>query len=332
MNKILCVGESIIDFISTENGKKLCDVKTFKKKAGGSSSNVAVGLSRFKVPALFTGIVGNDSFGSFLLQHLIKNNIDCKLLKKSNKYKTPIVFVSLDENGENYFEFYRDFRLHEKYKITNTDLNYINDIKFLHFSSVILKTDNFKVQIMKLIKKIKLQNKGIVHFDTNIRFSLWDNKTELKKIVKQFIKLSDIIKFSEQELRFIFGNKSIEKILLQKKILKNKFVIVTLGKAGCVYKHKNKVYSVKTQKVVPVDTTGAGDSFVAGFIFKLIKNNIENFNDLLDYNINTVKQWIEFANVCGTINSMYRGATAGMFNENMLIQKIKELNFEFRCL
>ncbi|MBP7653509.1 carbohydrate kinase, partial [Candidatus Dependentiae bacterium] len=57
MNKILCAGESIIDFVSLENGKSLEETVLFSKQSGGSSSNVAVGLARLDIPAAFTGII-----------------------------------------------------------------------------------------------------------------------------------------------------------------------------------------------------------------------------------------------------------------------------------
>jgi len=86
MNHILCVGESIIDFISLENGKRLEDVSAYTRQPGGSSANVSIGLSRLNTPVSFTGIIGDDYFGRFLEKHLKDNNIDCSLLKKTEKY------------------------------------------------------------------------------------------------------------------------------------------------------------------------------------------------------------------------------------------------------
>ncbi len=326
MNHILCVGESIIDFISLENGKRLEDVSAYTRQPGGSSANVSIGLSRLNTPVSFTGIIGDDYFGRFLEKHLKDNNIDCSLLKKTEKYNTPIVFVSLDECGNNHFFFYRDFKLGNEYKINRKDLKLVNEVKILHFSSVILKQVNFRLQLTKLIDTIKFKNQGLIHFDTNIRFGLWSNQNELRNLVIQFIKLSDVVKFSEKEIYFVTGENDIFEAL-EHKLLKNKIAIVTGGAAGAYTIFKGQKIHIPAPQVENiVDTTGAGDAFVAAFLSILYKNKIYNIHDFDEIDETQLCYWLKFATAAGTLNCLQRGATAGMTDENNIIKFLNKFS------
>jgi len=317
---ILCVGESIIDFISCENGKSLKDCKTFSKQPGGSSANVSIGLSKLEIPTAFSGIVGADEFGEYLENFLISNSIDCSLLKKSNKYRTPIVFVALDENGKNEFLFYRDFALGNEYKITSNDLKKLKDLSILHFSSVVLRQVNFKLQLAKIIETTRFKLKKLVHFDTNIRFSLWQNQKALKQTIIDFIKLSDIVKFSEDELYFISGIKDIEKSLKSTKLLKGKLVIVTVAEHGAyAYWHNEIIYS-PAFKIKAIDTTGAGDAFVSALLSRLYKENITTEKDLAIITKKQLNDWLKFANAAGALCCAKRGATTGLADEQTIFK------------
>jgi len=325
MNKILCAGESIIDFVSLENGKSLEETVLFSKQSGGSSSNVAVGLARLDIPAAFTGIIGDDYFGNFLERKLSDSGIDCSLLKKTSKFNTPIVFVGLDKKGNNDFCFYRDFNLNKEYKITKQDSHFIKKIKIMHFSSVVLREINFKFQIAKLIDYIKFKNRGLIHFDANIRFGLWNNHNILKNVIIQFCKLSDIIKFSEEELFFVSNIKNIEKSLKTIKLFKDKLVIVTAGENGSYTLLNNELIHIPSFKINAVDTTGAGDAFVSAFLSRLYKNKIDSFEILKNMiNKQTIEEWLTFSNAAGSLNCGQRGATSGMTSEKNIIDFIKE--------
>jgi len=320
---ILCVGESIIDFISLDSGKSLSEVTTFSKQPGGSSSNVAFGLAKLNIPVAFSGIIGADYFGEFLENFLVSNNIDCGLLKKTDKFNMSIVFVGLDESGKNNFFFYRDFGLNKEYKITKNDYSRLRTAKIIHFSSVVLRQTNFKYQLIKLIDYVKFKNRGLVHFDANIRFALWDNQNVLKNVVIQFIRLADIIKFSEDELYFISEHKDIEYSLRNCKLLKNKFVIVTAGGSGAYTLFDNEFIHLPTFRVNAVDTTGAGDAFVSGFLSRLYKANIDNISALESISKGDLIEWLTFANAAGALNCTKHGATAGMASEKNILSFIK---------
>ena len=108
MKKVICPGEALIDFVSTDVGKSLENTNGFVKKAGGAPANVASAISKLGAEAYFAGTVGKDAFGAFIETTLKANNINTSLLFKLENHSTTLAFVSLMEDGERDFEFARD--------------------------------------------------------------------------------------------------------------------------------------------------------------------------------------------------------------------------------
>ena len=76
MPDVICLGEMLIDFVSTESGVTLSESPAFKKAPGGAPANVAVGLAKLGVSCGFMGKVGDDDFGRFLAHTLESNGVD----------------------------------------------------------------------------------------------------------------------------------------------------------------------------------------------------------------------------------------------------------------
>jgi fructokinase len=108
MPDVICLGEILIDFISTESFVTVAQAPAFEKKPGGAPANVACGLSRLSIPASFVGKTGRDHFGEFLRETLAENKVNIEGLAVSDKCNTTLAFVSLAASGERSFTFYRN--------------------------------------------------------------------------------------------------------------------------------------------------------------------------------------------------------------------------------
>ena len=84
--------------------------------------------------------------------------------------------------------------------------------------------------------------------------------------------------------------------------LKDKLVLITLGKNGSEWRYKGKKNRMPTITVKPVDTTGAGDAFFAGAL-SVIDKNVENYltDEVLNHSL-------QFGNIAGALNTTGRGA------------------------
>src|SRR5690625_3117785 len=204
MGKVITIGEVLIDFIPAIRGSKLKEVESFIKKPGGAPANVAACVSRLGGKSKFIGKVGQDAFGEYLVDILRAEKVDTNDIFYTDEAKTALAFVSLDNSGERDFSFYRNPSADMLLREDEIQADIFEKGDILHFCSVDLIEAPVKYAHLKAIEYAK-QNGAIVSFDPNVRLPLWDDETECRQTIKQFIKHADILKLST--FGFIgFGN------------------------------------------------------------------------------------------------------------------------------
>src|SRR5438552_3170181 len=126
MNKILCIGEALMDMICTDTGKPLSEGSHFLKKTGGAPMNVAAAVATLGGNVMMAAKVGADPFGQQLIDEMKSFGVDNTWMLKDPIHFTTLAFVSLMEDGERDFVFSRgaDGQLSEA-DIAGIDLNEI---------------------------------------------------------------------------------------------------------------------------------------------------------------------------------------------------------------
>lgn len=124
------------------------------------------------------------------------------------------------------------------------------------------------------------ENGALISFDPNLRFMLWDDHDKLRETVNEFLPYADIVKISDDELKFITGKDSIEEALPYLWDMGIKLVLFTRGADGMSAYTRKTDASVEAPKTAAVDTTGAGDASIGSFLWKL--NSIGYTNDNID--------------------------------------------------
>lgn len=104
----MAMGELLVDFIPKQKGVPLKEVTEFIKMPGGAPANVVAAVAKLGGLSGFIGQVGNDAFGDYLISTLKQENVDTQYLYQTHQAKTALAFVSLKNNGERDFIFYRD--------------------------------------------------------------------------------------------------------------------------------------------------------------------------------------------------------------------------------
>lgn len=321
MNKLVSIGELIIDFASS-GVSELKNTEVFRKKPGGACANVCCQVSKNNLKALYISKVGNDAFGEFLIETLQNENVDTTYVKKSDEHHTSLAFVSFLENGERQFSFFRKCAADLYFVPSDVMDADINKGDVFHFGSVALKTKEARDAHDILIEKA-IKNEALITFDPNVRLNLWEDHQELKDVINKYIDYAHVLKISDDELSFITGiNDEIDAI---KKIIRGnvKLVILTRGSHGAtIYSSDGVVANHGGFKVNALDTTGAGDSFFGGFITKLLKDNRTPEN-LLD-NIESYNEYLKFACKCGAYTTLNYGAISAMGNSEEVERVIGE--------
>ncbi|MFY8004243.1 MAG: PfkB family carbohydrate kinase, partial [Chitinophagaceae bacterium] len=107
MNKILCIGEALIDMICTNKNVLLSKGEDFLKKAGGAPTNVAAAIAALGGKVALSAKVGIDPFGLHLTEVMKEFGVDTRFMLQDTELFTTFAFVSLMHNGERDFYFNR---------------------------------------------------------------------------------------------------------------------------------------------------------------------------------------------------------------------------------
>lgn len=284
MKKLLAIGEALIDMIPSNTGR-IMDVNNFTPKVGGAPLNVCGAYTKLGGSSNIITMLGKDPFGDKIVNELMGFGINTDYVKRTNAANTSLAFVALDENANREFSFYRNMGADMLMSEDDVDKNWFMDAYALHFCSVSLGDFPMRRAHNKAIKYAK-ENGLIVSFDPNVRLPLFDDHEYLKNVIHEYIQYADILKISDEEVEFIFGNKDIEENLDYLFDQGVKLLVYTSGKDGAVAYTKNVVAHSKGIKVNAVDTTGAGDGFIGCLLYQMAKENV----DLEQINILTEEQ------------------------------------------
>lgn len=309
MSDVIALGELLIDFVSTESGVDLIDAPGFVKAPGGAPANVAVGLARLGISSAFMGQVGDDAFGRFLAQTLEENHVDVSALHFSTEAHTALAFVSLNEDGERDFMFYRDpsaDMLHTPRQV-DAAAELIRSAKIFHFGSISLIDEPSRSATLRAIETARAAGL-LISYDPNLRMPLWRDAAAARAGIQTGWAHADVVKVSEEELAFVSGKDDLLTGSCKVWQPQMRLLVITRGAKGCAYFTPEFSGEVPGFEVDVVDTTGAGDGFVAGLLKGLLERS-DAFDDAT-----RLRELCRFANAAGALATTARGAIPALPN------------------
>ncbi|MDM5071373.1 MULTISPECIES: aminoimidazole riboside kinase [Aeromonas] len=251
------MGDAVVDLIPEGELHYL-------KCPGGAPANVAVGVARLGGESAFIGRVGADPFGRFMADTLVAEGVDIRHLTQDPAHRTSTVLVELDEEGERSFTFM--VRPSADQFLEPADLPRFEAGQWLLTCSIALANEPVRGSCLHAMAAIK-EAGGRVCFDPNLRPEVWGKPAEMLPQVSAAIALADVVKLSIEELQLLSGEDELAAGLAT--LSGPALVLVTRGAAGVVARLGGELLEWVGQKVTPLDTTGAGDAFVAGLLAAL---------------------------------------------------------------
>lgn len=251
--KIVCFGEVLWDILPTE------------KIVGGAPMNVAIRLQSLGIDAEIISKVGNDILGKELLTFIQNKDVNTSLIQLDEKLPTGEVIVHLDEKGIARYDIVYPSSW-DKIATTYSNIKAVNEADAFVYGSLASRDQVSRETLFELLKVAKYKI-----FDVNIRPPFYSIST-LKELMHQ----ADFIKLNDEELLEIvkaLGSETDEieaNILFLSRKTNTATICVTKGKDGAVLFIKNQFYSNKGFNVSVVDTIGAGDSFLAALLSKVL--------------------------------------------------------------
>ncbi len=271
MPGVVCLGEALIDFIPLESGVGLMDVDAFKKAPGGAPANVAAGISKLGKVGAFVGKVGDDPFGRFLERTFTENGVDTSRMLFDPEYRTGLAFVSLTAQGVPEFMFYRNPSADIMLKPEEIDEAFIRSARCFHYGSITLISEPSKSATLAAIQCAS--DAGLmISYDPNLRKPLWPSLDYAKEQMLAAMVYPHVVKVSEEELEFLTDTSDLSdgSARLIKAYPNIKLVAVTRGAEGSYFGTKTGAGFIPAFSVDVVDTTGAGDGFMAGMLSCLL--------------------------------------------------------------
>ncbi|XP_021842283.1 probable fructokinase-7 [Spinacia oleracea] len=317
---VVCFGEMLIDFVPTVAGVSLADAPAFAKAAGGAPANVAVGISRLGGSSAFVGKVGKDEFGYMLADILKQNKVNSSGMRFDPGARTALAFVTLRADGEREFLFFRNPSADMLLQESELDKDLLEKARILHYGSISLIDEPCRsahLAAMGIVKKAG----GFLSYDPNLRKQLWPSEEAARVGIMSIWDQADMIKVSEDEITFLTrGEDPYDDDVVMKLFHPNlKLLIVTEGSEGCRYYTQTFKGRVDSVKVKPVDTTGAGDAFVGGFL-NILVSDLKLLKDE-----KRLKEALYFANACGAVTVTKRGAIPGLPTKDEVLQILQQV-------
>ncbi|EFO0078729.1 aminoimidazole riboside kinase [Escherichia coli] len=294
--KVWVIGDAVVDLLPESDGRLLpCP--------GGAPANVAVGIARLGGTSGFIGRVGDDPFGALMQRTLLTEGVDITYLKQDEWHRTSTVLVDLNDQGERSFTFM--VRPSADLFLETTDLPCWRHGEWLHLCSIALSAEPSRTSAFTAMTAIRHAG-GFVSFDPNIREDLWQDEHLLRLCLRQALQLADVVKLSEEEWRLISGKTQNDRdICALAKEYEIAMLLVTKGAEGVVVCYRGQVHHFAGMSVNCVDSTGAGDAFVAGLLTGLSSTGLSTDE-------REMRRIIDLAQRCGALAVTAKGAMTAL--------------------
>jgi fructokinase len=266
---VLTLGELLIDFVAEQRGVTLGQARTFLKAPGGAPANVAVGVARLGVTSGFIGKVGDDPFGRHLATVLAEHGVDVSQLRFDDEARTALAFVSLTQEGERDFMFYRHPSADMRHRPDEIDEAALRAARILHVGSISLIGESAERATRHAVR-VAREAGTLVSYDPNLRLPLWPSPDVAAEAMRSLLEHADVVKVSDEELLFLTGGDDED---AARSLWRDgwQLLLVTRGESGVDYLLPEHAGSVPGYSVEVHDTTGAGDAFTAAVLAAIVE-------------------------------------------------------------
>ena len=304
---ILCLGEILYDCLAEQVGKPLAEVTSWTAYPGGAPANVACAVTKLGTTAGFIGCVGNDTPGDELVKLLQVEGVNTTGIQYHSVAPTRQVYVLRSTSGDRSFA---GFGKHSPAHFADAYLDssqlperLFAEAEFLVLGTLELAYPESRKAVFRALELADIYNLKIV-VDVNWRPMFWLDPDSALPLIQKMWRYVDFLKLSAEEAEWLFDTKDAGAIAHRLNSVEG--VVVTDGGAGdisyCLNDCEGKVTPLG---VSVVDTTGAGDAFVAGLVHQLAQQGITSLNDA-----KTVKEIVTYACAVGALTTTKPGAIA----------------------
>lgn len=260
---VSCVGIYVVDALgrpidrAPERGK-LVLFDSLELHTGGCANNTAIALARLGAPVRAFGKVGADAFGDFVLQRLSESGVDTAHMARTDDATTSFTFVVVSSDGER--SFYHTIGSNGTFCESDVPREAVAGSRIVHVAGANLMPRFDGPPTTRLLQWARGQNM-LTALDTT-----WDASGRWLDIIGETLPFVDCFLPSIEEARAMTGFDEVESVaqaLLDRGV---RVVALKMGSEGSYVRTVDSRLRVPALRVNVVDTTGAGDAYVGGFL------------------------------------------------------------------
>ncbi|QSG13232.1 Sugar kinase, ribokinase family [Halapricum desulfuricans] len=313
--QVLVAGEALIDLFPATPGP-IADAETLTRRAGGAPTNVAVALARLGHPPLLWARLGDDPFGDHLADVLTDNGVREELLERDPERKTAHTLVGEDEDGDQSFTFFADETATFAMQPGAVPAETLERVEWVHVGGVTLHTEPSRSATLELMERAS-ERGCTVSFDPNTRADLWPEASVLVETLERALGLADVVKTDRDDLSVLVD--AADEDALAADLLERgpHTVLLTRGSEGAMARASEAAPWGPAEtafggfEVDVVETTGAGDAFVAGTIAGLLGER-------------SLSETVRYASAVGALATTATGAMDGLPSEDDVAEIIAD--------
>ena len=305
-SRVICLGEILFDCLADRVGCSLQEVQSWTPYPGGAPANVACALVKLGTSSAFIGCIGQDRSGDELIKLLDSLGVNTTGIQRHPFAPTRQVYVLRSPEGDRSFAGFGDRQPNEfadaYLAAENLPTQLFLEAEFLVIGTLELAYLQTRGAVFRALELAADYDVKVV-LDVNWRPMFWRNSREALLLIQKLWEYVDFLKLAEEEAKWLFNTTDAGAIFHRLNTVEG--VLVSGGDRAvsyCLSENEGKVnpFSVSVQ-----DTTGAGDSFLAGFIHQLCQKKISSLKEP-----NIAQEIVTYACAVGGLTTTKPGAIA----------------------
>jgi sugar/nucleoside kinase (ribokinase family) len=306
MSDVICMGELLVEHVSTADNVSLIHSPGFIKAPGGAPANVAVALQRLGLQAGFVGKVGRDPFGEYLRESLAHTGVDTTYLFVDEKARTTAVYVAVWDDGRKDLCFYRNPGADMMLNADEISDRIFEGARCFHFGSISF-IDEPSASAQKKALQIARDRGLMISYDPNYRPTLWPDRQTAEKIIQDSFRHCHLAKVSEEEWQVATGFQELEAGITAIMSKGVELLIISRGENGAIATNGDYRIELPGLEVEVIETTGAGDGFLGAIITALLPER-EKTGSLATISEDKIRNALKMANAVGALTCQKPGA------------------------
>ncbi len=297
MPTVICLGEVLFDLLADQVGVGADDVQSWTALAGGAPANVACGLVKLGTAAQFIGCVGEDAPGQALAAKLQAQHVSLPGLQYHPTAPTRQVQVLRSSDGDRTFAGFGGVPT-DQFADAYLDPDQIpaklfTNAQFLVLGTIALAYPQSRLATWEAVRLAQRHQVSIV-IDVNWRPSFWLDPDAALEAIRELLAVADVVKFAQEEAVLLY--QEANPLQLRNLLPQAQGVIVSDGGNVCRYSLWDQTGEFPAFQVSAIDTTGAGDAFVAAVVHQLCSGEQQ------------AAQIIRYASAAGALTTLKPGA------------------------